>query len=102
MSAFDTNPASVDVGSLETYPLAVDATAYLPSGAATSSATATLTDLTAGTAYPAGIASSSLSGDIATVTLSGLVATRTYGLFVAFTFSDGAVLETRTTIKVPA
>jgi hypothetical protein len=104
MAQIDTSPPSLDVGSLETYPLAVDATAYVPSGGSTSSAAATLVELNSGTDRTStGISGTpSLSGNVLTVTIHALTAGKTYSLFVLFTFSDSSELETRTIIRCPA
>lgn len=102
MSAIDTSPASIDVGSLEKYPLAIDMTAYLGSGDTVSNASATLTDMSTETAYPAGIVSTITTGNIVTVTLIALTALHSYVLVVSFVASTGKTLETRTIINCPA
>src|SRR4051794_28433340 len=102
-----TTPDTLEIGSAEVYPLAVDFTALLTGSERTDAPTATLVDLADGTAYAAGILSSpapvSDGAHLVNLVLTSLQAGHRYRLTVTCTptASSHKTVEAAVTIICP-
>jgi hypothetical protein len=95
MTDVHTRPETVEQGSRETLPWRFDPTALLGAGEVPSAPTATLTNLSTGVLYPAGLSgAATLSGVYITQRVTALAAHTTYRLSVGFTTTvTGKVFE---------
>lgn len=92
MSNIGVIPATFQMASTETLPLAFDTTPLLASMETPSSPTSILTDLTTGSAYSAGLSNSpTVSSNVITQRVTALQPRHRYRLAVSFQAASGKV-----------
>lgn len=102
MSSISVSPASFQMASSETLPLAFDTTPLLVDEEAPTSPSCVLTDLSDGRAYSAGLTGSpTIAGNTITQTVTALKARHRYRLAVSFTAAAGKVWTMELEITVP-